>query len=74
MEVGGKSEINNHVIPNSLYGFSINDPASEYSNLSKNDRFHYEDRLSSLYANYSKTFLGNWKPEWDSDMNILIIK
>lgn len=56
VEVGGKTEINNHVIPNSLYGFSMNDPKSEYYNLSRKDRFHYEDHLSSLYANYSKTF------------------
>ncbi|PWN72296.1 TonB-dependent receptor [Chryseobacterium phosphatilyticum] len=56
MEVGGKTEFNNHVIPNNLYGTSINDPQSEYFNLSRNDRFFYKDNLSSLYANYSKTF------------------
>ncbi|UKB81065.1 TonB-dependent receptor domain-containing protein [Chryseobacterium sp. MEBOG07] len=56
IEVGGKTEINNHTIPNNLYGFSMNDPQSEYFDLSKNDRFHYEDNLSSVYANYSKTF------------------
>ncbi|CAD0220152.1 outer membrane beta-barrel family protein [Chryseobacterium sp. D764] len=56
MEVGGKTELNNHVIPNSLYGISIDNGTPEYANLSKNDRFHYEDHLSSLYANYSKTF------------------
>ncbi|MEF9479253.1 outer membrane beta-barrel protein [Chryseobacterium sp. 1B4] len=74
MEVGGKTELNNHVIPNTLYGFSINDPASEFFNLSKNDRFHYEDHLSSLYANYSKTFFKNWKPGSGSATNILIIR
>lgn len=56
MEVGGKIDINNHVIPNSLYGTSLNDPGSEFYSLSKNDLFHYEDKLGSLYANYSKTF------------------
>ncbi|WP_433631500.1 outer membrane beta-barrel protein [Chryseobacterium cucumeris] len=56
MEVGGKTEINNHVIPNSLYGFSMNDSNSEFYNLARNDTFHYEDNLSSLYVNYSKTF------------------
>ncbi|MFZ4929544.1 outer membrane beta-barrel family protein [Chryseobacterium sp. Mn2064] len=56
IEVGGKTEFNNHVISNGLYGTSINDPLSEYFNLARNDRFHYEDNLSSLYANYSKTF------------------
>lgn len=56
MEVGGKIDINNHVIPNSLYGTSLNDPGSEFYSLSKNDMFHYEDKLGSLYANYSKTF------------------
>ncbi|PWN64006.1 TonB-dependent receptor domain-containing protein [Chryseobacterium viscerum] len=56
IEVGGKTEVNNHTIPNNLYGFSMNDPQSEYFDLSKNDRFHYEDNLSSVYANYSKTF------------------
>lgn len=56
IEAGGKTEINNHVIPNSLYGFSMDHPTPEFSNLSKNDIFHYEDNLSSLYANYSKTF------------------
>ncbi|MBV8325059.1 TonB-dependent receptor [Chryseobacterium sp.] len=56
IEVGGKTEFNNHVIPNSLYGSSMNDPKSEYYNLARNDRFHYEDNISSLYANYSKTF------------------
>lgn len=44
-EVGGKTELNNHVILNSLYGSGMND-----------DRFHYQDNISSLYANYSKTF------------------
>ncbi|WP_185287768.1 outer membrane beta-barrel family protein [Chryseobacterium lactis] len=56
IEVGGKTELNNHVIPNSLYGTSLNDPSSEFYSLFRNDTFHYEDNLSSLYANYSKTF------------------
>jgi ferric enterobactin receptor len=56
LEVGGKTDFNNHAIPNSLYGSSMNDSQSEFYNLSKNDRFHYEDNLSSLYVNYSKTF------------------
>lgn len=56
IEVGGKTELNNHVIPNSLYGTSLNDPGSEFYSLFRNDTFHYEDNLSSLYANYSKTF------------------
>ncbi|MET3036010.1 outer membrane beta-barrel family protein [Chryseobacterium sp. NRRL B-14859] len=56
LEVGGKTDFNNHVIPNSLYGLSMNDQSSEYYNLARNDRFHYEDNISSLYANYSKTF------------------
>ncbi|VFA41587.1 outer membrane beta-barrel family protein [Chryseobacterium indologenes] len=55
-EVGGKIEANNHVIPNSLYGASISDSQSEYFNLPRNDKFHYEDNIGSLYANYSKTF------------------
>nr|WP_315034065.1 outer membrane beta-barrel family protein [uncultured Chryseobacterium sp.] len=56
LEMGGKTELNNHVIPNSLYGVSISDPNSEYYNLARNDRFHYKDNISSLYVNYSKTF------------------
>lgn len=56
LEVGGKTDFNNNVIPNSLYGFSMNDVKSEYYNLARNDRFYYEDNISSLYANYSKTF------------------
>lgn len=56
IEVGGKMDFNNHVIPNDLYGFSLNDPGSEFYSLFRNDTFHYEDNLSSLYANYSKTF------------------
>ncbi|AKK71279.1 TonB-dependent receptor [Chryseobacterium gallinarum] len=56
LEVGGKTDFNNHAILNNLYGLSINDQNSEYYNLARNDRFHYEDNISSLYANYSKTF------------------
>ncbi|REC42125.1 outer membrane beta-barrel protein [Chryseobacterium pennipullorum] len=56
IEVGAKSDFNNHVIPNSLYGTSMDNPLSNYYNLSRNDRFHYEDNISSVYANYSKTF------------------
>ena len=48
-EVGGKINFNNNVIPNNLYGNML-------GGLSANDVFHYEDQLSSLYANYSRTF------------------
>jgi len=48
-EVGGKVNFNNNVIPNNLYG-------SMLSGLSSNDVFHYEDQITSLYANYSRTF------------------
>jgi ferric enterobactin receptor len=48
-EVGGKIDFNNNVIPNSLYGNML-------TGLSSGDIFHYEDNISSLYANYSKTF------------------
>lgn len=48
-EIGGKMNINNNVIPNNLYGNNL-------AGLSKNDIFHYEDNISSIYANYSKTF------------------
>jgi ferric enterobactin receptor len=48
-EVGGKINFNNNVVPNNLFG-------SMLSGLSPNDIFHYEDNISSLYANYSKTF------------------
>lgn len=58
IEVGAKTEFNNNVIPNTLYGESIDstDPNSEYRGLSRNDKFHYEDNITSAYANYSKTF------------------
>ncbi len=49
LEVGGKMNFNNNVIPNSLYGNML-------SGLSSHDVFHYEDNINSLYANYSKTF------------------
>lgn len=48
-EIGGKMDFNNNVIPNSLYGNNL-------GSLSKNDVFHYEDQIGSIYANYSKTF------------------
>ncbi|AZB10717.1 TonB-dependent receptor [Chryseobacterium sp. G0162] len=54
IEVGGKTELNNHVIPNNLYGYSLG--TSEYAGLSTRDKFHYEDNITSVYANYSKTF------------------
>ncbi|MEY8761396.1 outer membrane beta-barrel protein [Chryseobacterium tongliaoense] len=48
-EVGGKMDFNNNVIPNDLYDNSQSNPR-------RNDIFHYEDNINSLYANYSKTF------------------
>ncbi|MDQ0594516.1 ferric enterobactin receptor [Chryseobacterium ginsenosidimutans] len=48
-EVGGKINLNNNAVPNNLYGKVL-------SGLSTNDIFHYEDNISSLYANYSRTF------------------
>lgn len=62
IEVGAKTDFNNHVIPNNLYGYSLDaadadpDSESEYKGLARNDRFHYKDNISSVYANYSKTF------------------
>ncbi|MGU3376519.1 TonB-dependent receptor domain-containing protein [Chryseobacterium sp. M5A1_1a] len=62
IEVGAKTDFNNHVIPNNLYGYSLDaadaDPKSdsEYKGLARNDKFRYEDNISSVYANYSKTF------------------
>ncbi len=50
-EVGGKIDFNNNVIPNQLYGKQVSDLS-----LSTGDIFHYEDNISSVYANYSKTF------------------
>ena len=49
LEVGGKMDFNNNVIPNDLYGNLLD-------GLSTKDIFHYEDNINSLYANYSKTF------------------
>lgn len=49
LEVGGKTDFNNNVIPNDLYGNLLGD-------LSTGDVFHYKDNISYLYANYSKTF------------------
>lgn len=48
-EAGGKINFNNNVIPNTIYGNNLDD-------LSHHDIFHYEDNLSALYANYSRTF------------------
>ncbi|KPE52904.1 outer membrane beta-barrel family protein [Chryseobacterium indologenes] len=48
-EVGGKMDFNNNVIANDANGSYLN-------NVRKNDVFHYEDNINSLYANYSKTF------------------
>ncbi|MFC3157378.1 outer membrane beta-barrel protein [Chryseobacterium arachidis] len=48
-EVGGKINFNNNVVPNDLYGDIL-------AGLSSHDIFHYEDNISSLYANYSRTF------------------
>ena len=49
IEVGGKIDINNNVIPYNLYGNNL-------SNLSTFDNFRYKDNINSLYANFSKTF------------------
>lgn len=48
-EVGGKISFNNNVVPNNLYGDIL-------TGLSAHDVFHYEDNISSLYANYSRKF------------------
>lgn len=56
IEVGAKTEFNNHVIPRTLYGYSISNLDPDYKGLSTNDTFHYEDNITSVYANYSKTF------------------
>ena len=48
-EIGGKINFNNNVIPNDIYGNLLN-------GLSTHDVFHYEDNISALYSNYSKTF------------------
>lgn len=49
LEVGGKMDFNNNVVPNDLF-------ATQMNGLSGHDVFHYEDNINSLYANYSKTF------------------
>lgn len=49
-EVGGKMDFNNNVAPYDLSVFKNNNTTRTY------DDFHYEDNISSLYANYSKTF------------------
>ena len=49
MEVGGKMDFNNNVIPFQLYGNNL-------SNLPTYDIFRYKDNINSLYANFSKTF------------------
>lgn len=56
IEVGAKTEFNNHAIPNTLYGYSVINEDLDYKGLSNNDKFHYEDNITSVYANYSKTF------------------
>lgn len=56
IEVGAKTEFNNHAIPNTLYGYSVINQDPDYKGLSTNDKFHYEDNITSVYANYSKTF------------------
>ncbi|ASK31931.1 TonB-dependent receptor [Chryseobacterium sp. T16E-39] len=48
-EAGGKMDFNNNIAPNDLTG-------NKLGSLQKNDRFHYEDNINSLYANFSKTF------------------
>jgi len=50
LEVGGKMDFNNNIIPNNLYGNHLD------SDLRTNDIFRYEDNINSLYVNYSKTF------------------
>lgn len=49
IEVGGKMDFNNNVVPNNIYGNNID-------RLHTNDIFHYEENINSLYINYSKTF------------------
>lgn len=49
-EVGGKMDFNNNVAPYDLFVSKDNIIAGDY------DNFHYEDNISSIYANYSKTF------------------
>ncbi|KUY26523.1 outer membrane beta-barrel family protein [Elizabethkingia ursingii] len=49
IEVGGKMDFNNNVVPNNIYGNNID-------KLHTNDIFHYEENINSLYINYSKTF------------------
>lgn len=49
LEVGGKANFNNNVIPNS-YQDLIN------INNNLNSDFHYTENINSLYFNYSKTF------------------
>ncbi|MDA4746170.1 outer membrane beta-barrel family protein, partial [Enterobacter hormaechei] len=48
IEVGGKMDFNNNVVPNNIYGNNID-------KLHTNDIFHYEENINSLYINYSKT-------------------
>lgn len=48
-EAGGKIDFNNNVAPYYLTG-------NKLDLLQKTDKFHYEDNISSLYANFSKTF------------------
>ncbi|MGG7438610.1 outer membrane beta-barrel protein [Chryseobacterium arthrosphaerae] len=50
-EAGGKMDFNNNMIRNTLSG-------NNADNLRPHDVFHYEENISSLYMNYSKTFFG----------------
>ncbi|MBK1895386.1 outer membrane beta-barrel family protein [Chryseobacterium paridis] len=49
-EIGGKTDFNNNVAP---YDILVN---TKNSSVRTYDNFHYQDNISSLYANYSKTF------------------
>ncbi len=49
LEVGGKANFNNNVIPNTYQDFIDNTK-------NVNSDFHYTDNINSLYFNYNKTF------------------
>ncbi|MCW3161656.1 outer membrane beta-barrel protein [Chryseobacterium oryctis] len=51
LEVGGKIDFNNNIIPYNLSGNNL-------SGLRTNDQFRYEDNINSLYFNYSQTLFG----------------
>lgn len=53
LEVGGKANFNNNVIPNTYYNFSNGDWIFDDT---RSNNFHYSDNINSVYANYSKTF------------------